>query len=126
MLGTARVITKVVRNHTKLHAHYVENGGTAIDKWSDTRQVAAMYMVLSLKRNMPKLVALVLSDVFKKWGQSKHKRKTTDYDPMQGTAGQGKTNEQLAGKPGRWPTLLALWASRDGAAATVPLAGRGH
>ena len=113
MLGTARVITKVVRNHTKLHAHYVENGGTAIDKWSDTRQVAAMYMVLSLKRNMPKLVALVLSDVFKKWGQSKHKRKTTDYDPMQGTAGQGKTNEQLAGIVQKAVQSTEFWQEVD-------------
>jgi hypothetical protein len=41
---------------------------------------------------VPQLVLLVLSDVFSKRSNTKQKRKKTDYDPMQGAAGQSKTN----------------------------------
>ena len=48
LLRTARVIAKVVRNHTLVHAQYTEIGGTVIDEWSDIRQVAAATFALSL------------------------------------------------------------------------------
>ena len=78
------------------------------------RQVAAAtshYRSINSCRNGLPLSSLY--DVFSKWSNTKHKRKPTDYDPMQGTAGQGKTNAQLASIVRQAVQSTAFWREID-------------
>ena len=67
LLRTARVIAKVVRNHTLVHVQYTEIGGTAIDNGQipakSPRQLPPSRrgnFALSLNKLVPQRVALVL------------------------------------------------------------------
>ena len=63
--------------------------------------------------SVPQLVSLVLSDVFSKRSNTKQKRKKTDYDPMQGSAGQSKTNGAVVSIDSALACALAATMSRS-------------